>query len=287
LFAMGWIVDRIVSVDAPVATLAERVSIEMLDARRAERNYFLLYDNGDLEANRDSLKNLTQILGTIRQLQPQEAAAVDKIQTQVEFYRHRMEDAVSRHGEANEPPVDYLRNVVRAYTKDLDNLLKHAARDRPARLVEELHNRLGSLDAQVSATLEAQDPAFRQITDDLRTSSSSVEQLATDLENRSWERVNRDHARARGLIRRAEWVLSIVSGMTILLSIWVSFLLPRTVVKPLADLKSAVDQAAAGDYAIEFDVEGQAEVVQLANSVRNLISHVREKERDVHRSAKP
>jgi hypothetical protein len=38
LFRMGWIVDRIVSVDAPVATLSERVTIEMLDARRSERN---------------------------------------------------------------------------------------------------------------------------------------------------------------------------------------------------------------------------------------------------------
>ena len=33
LFAMGSIVDRIVSVDAPMASLAERISLEMLDAR--------------------------------------------------------------------------------------------------------------------------------------------------------------------------------------------------------------------------------------------------------------
>src|SRR5574337_1615761 len=58
LFAMGWIVDRIVSVDAPVATLAERASIEMLDARREERNYSLLHDPADLEANRQSLSGL-------------------------------------------------------------------------------------------------------------------------------------------------------------------------------------------------------------------------------------
>ena len=49
LFRMGLIVDRIVSVDAPVARLAEQVSVEMLDARRAERNYFLLRDPNTLE----------------------------------------------------------------------------------------------------------------------------------------------------------------------------------------------------------------------------------------------
>jgi hypothetical protein len=39
LFAMGWMVDRIVNVDAPATTMSEPVSVEMLEARRAERNY--------------------------------------------------------------------------------------------------------------------------------------------------------------------------------------------------------------------------------------------------------
>ncbi len=57
-----------------------------------------------------------------------------------------------------------------------------------------------------------------------------------------------------------------------------SYVLPREVVQPLLDLKTAVDHAAAGNYEIEFDVQGKGEVVQLANSVRDLIAHVREKE---------
>src|ERR1700690_4622948 len=44
LFQMGWIVDRIVNVDAPAATLAQEASIQTLEARRAERNYLLLHD---------------------------------------------------------------------------------------------------------------------------------------------------------------------------------------------------------------------------------------------------
>jgi signal transduction histidine kinase len=80
------------------------------------------------------------------------------------------------------------------------------------------------------------------------------------------------------LVRRAEWVLCIVSALTILLSVWVSFVLPRTVVEPLVALKAAVDHAAAGNYSIKFDVGGEGEVVQLANSVRKLLAHVRERE---------
>ena len=74
LFRMGLIVDLIVSVDAPVARLAEQVSVEMLDARRAERNYFLLRDPEYLKANRESLARVTEALEKIRDLEPGERA---------------------------------------------------------------------------------------------------------------------------------------------------------------------------------------------------------------------
>ena len=66
LFEMGLIVDRIVSVDAPVARLAEQASVEMLDARRAERNYFLLRDPEYLKTNQESLARVKQALEEIR-----------------------------------------------------------------------------------------------------------------------------------------------------------------------------------------------------------------------------
>jgi len=287
LFAMGWIVDRIVSVDAPLATQAERISVEMLEARRAERNYFLLSDPAELEANRQALSRMQQIIDACLKLQPEERGALDHIRAEAQFYQQRMAGAVARRGEANEAPAQHIREVIRAYTRDLNELLRNAGHTNRAKLVEELHSRVGSLDEQVAATLEAEDPAFRQISVDLRASSDAIMRESSDLETRSWSRVQRDHERARLLLRRAEWVLSIVSLLTILLSVWVSFVLPRTVVEPLVALKAAVDRAAEGNYAIELDVEGQGEVVQLANSVRNLLAHVREKEENSKQSGGP
>ena len=143
--------------------------------------------------------------------------------------------------------------------------------------MDELRTRVGSFDAQITATVATEDPALRQATTDLRTSSDEVLRLAGELEKRGWQRVQHSHGQAGALVRRAEWVLIVVSALTLILSVWVSFTLPRAVVRPLVDLKAAVDHAAAGNYEIEFDVEGEAEVAQLAESVRNLIAHVREK----------
>lgn len=279
LFAMWWIVDRIVSVDAPVATIAERASIEMLDARRAERSYFLLHDSSDLQQNRDSISALLQLIDTIRNIQPAEKTTTQKMEVEVSLYQNRLNDAVQRMGAPSPTPMARIQDVVRAYENDLNGLLRHANRETRAQLIQALQNQVGSLDTQIAETLVAEDPAFRQITGDLKSSSDEVIQLSSELEKRSWERVEEDHHEARELVHRAEWVLGSVSFLTIVLSVLVSFILPREAVKPLVDLKAAVDNAAAGNYEIEFDVQGEGEVIQLANSVRNLISHVRDKEK--------
>src|SRR5215467_9024349 len=44
LIKMDSILDRVLNVDAPLGTLAQRASIEILQARRAERSYFLLHN---------------------------------------------------------------------------------------------------------------------------------------------------------------------------------------------------------------------------------------------------
>lgn len=277
LFAMTRIVDRIVSVDAPVATLAERASIEMLDARRTEKNYLLLHTPEDLEANRQALSSVEQNIGSCADLQPQEKPTVEKIRGQLKIYREQFDQIVSHMGEPAQVPIERIQRAVQAYERDLNELMKRAGTRSRGQLVEELRNRVGSFDAQVAATLGTEDPEVRQAILDLRTSSDEVLRLTGDVEKRSWERVQRNHEEAGALLRRAEWVLIIVSALTIILSVWVSFTLPRAVVRPLVDLKAAVDHAAAGNYEIAFDLQGEAEIVQLAESVRNLIAHVREK----------
>ena len=166
LFRMGWIVDRIVSVDAPTANLAERVTVEMLDARRAERNYFLLHDPKDLDANRQSVEHVQQLIDTIDQLQPEEKPSTQKMTEQVSLYKKRMNEAAARMGEPVLGPVGRIREVVRAYEKNLDEVLKHATRQTRSRLVEELQQQIGSLDTQITATMVAEDPALREITKD-------------------------------------------------------------------------------------------------------------------------
>lgn len=277
LIMMSRIVDRIVRVDAQVATLVENVSIQMLNARRMELNYFLLHDSTDLYSSRASLADMEDTLEKCAELQPLDRETVAQIQEEVHAYQRQLNEAVEQTENSTLTASERFRKVVRAYEKNLNDALKRSRHESRSRLLEDLRNQSGSFDSQVGAALAAGDPALRQATQALQSSSDRILQLSSQLELASWQRVRQDHLDARHLITRAEWVLSIVSAFVILLSIIVGYILPRQVVKPLMDLKTAVDRAAGGNYEIEFDVQGKGEVAQLANSVRDLIAHVSEK----------
>ncbi|MFZ0758908.1 MAG: hypothetical protein WAM69_03070 [Candidatus Sulfotelmatobacter sp.] len=274
LFMMGLIVDRIVSVDAPIARLAEQASVEMLDARRAERNYFLLRDPEYVMANQESLARVKQALEKIRDLGSEEQATTQQALENVTLYGQRFASAVSLTETPGGTPAGRAAEVVAAYEKDLNELLRQARHKTRSQLIDDLRSQVGSFDLQIARTLEAGDPTLRRVTPGLQDSSQQVLQRASQLEGLGWAHVERDHQEARSLLDRAEWVLSIVSGLTLLLSIWISFVLPRQVVKPLLDLKEAVDEAASGNYLIDFELRGEGEVVELAKSVHNLIAHV-------------
>jgi len=277
LFAMGRIVDRIVNVDAPAAKLAEQASIEILEARRAARNYVLLQDPEYLRANQDSLMKVREILSRIKDLEPDEESIVQKDLDAVNRYEQRFASAVSTMGQRKQEPVDRIRQAVTAYEKDLNSLLRERRHKNRAKLIQELRIRADSFDTRITEAIQVANPALSQITPDLRTSSQETLRSTSDLEQQNWGRVKMDHQEARQLIRRAEWALSIVSAVTLLFSVWVSLTLPGQVAKPLVSLKEAVDHAATGNFEIDFELHGGGEVVELAKSVQNLTALLRGK----------
>src|SRR4029077_20245457 len=196
LFAMGRIVDRIVNVDAPAAKLAEQASIEILEARRAARNYVLFQDPEYLRENQESLRNVRQILIRIRDLEPDEETIVQKDLDAVNRYEQRFASAVSTMGQRKQEPVDRIREALTAYEKDLDALVKAARYERRAHLIQELRTQVGSFDTRITEAIQVTNPALSQVTPDLRASSQETLQLTSDLEQQNWRRVQVDHREA-------------------------------------------------------------------------------------------
>jgi CHASE3 domain sensor protein len=276
IFKMAFIVDHIVRVDAPAASYAQQASIEMLEARRAERNYLLLHDPSYLQQNRDALNRVRQILEQIRDLGPDNAPATGTAIAALNEYQERFSTAVKAVGEPNQTSTERIQAVVRAYEQDLNQLLETSRYKKRAQLVDDLRKRVGSFDSQISESVQNANPGLRETTEDLQATSERILHLCRDLESANWARVEADRADARRLLSESEWALGIVSFFTLIFSVWVSFILPRQVVKPLVNLREAVDHAATGNYVVDFDIQGEGEVVELARSIDNLLARVRQ-----------
>jgi methyl-accepting chemotaxis protein len=210
------------------------------------------------------------MLVRIGDLEPDEETTVLQSLEAITLYQQQFAEAVSTMAKSRQEPVDRIREAVQAYEKDLDDLVKKARHEKRAELIQALRTQVGSFDSQITEALQAESPALRLVAPELQASSEQTLQLASELEKRNWERVQMDHQKARQLIHRAEWSLSIVSAITLGFSLLVSLFLPRQVVQPLVSLKDAVDHAATGNYEVEFELHGSDEVVELAKSVQNL-----------------
>jgi len=276
LFRMGAIVDRIVNVDAPAAAYAQEASIQMLEARRAERNFLLLHDAASLDTNRNAVKRAEALFDQMRSLEPDDRGAIEAAWSSLKLYDQQLTAATSALGQPGQNPNDRIREVISAYENDLDNLLKTGVRRNRQQLLDDLRKRVGSFDSQISETIQSNNPELRRVTDDLQMASQEILAVTADLENRNWARVQNDHTLARRLLRQAEIALSAVSAITLIVSIWVSYVLPRQVVKPLVSLKEAVDHASHGNYSIEFDVQGKGETADLARSLQSMFATIRQ-----------
>lgn len=276
LFKMGLIVNRIVRLDAPTARLAEQTSVALLEARRAERNYFLLHDAGYIRSNAEDVARAKTAMKQIGDLDCRDKQSVQEGLEYVSLYKRQFAFVTSPSVETASNRNRRLQATVKAYEAGLNRLLARGKRESRPRLMEELHSWADHFDQEIVKAAEAGDPGLRQATLDLQASSQGGLRVASDLEKLSWRHIESDYEEARQLTNRAKWTISLTSAVTLLLSIWISFMLPQRVVKPLIDLRAAVDHAAAGNYEIDFELYGEGEVVDLARSVGNLIAHVRQ-----------
>ena len=222
LFEMGAIVNRIVNKDAPATTLAQQVQVEMLQARRSERNYFLLNDQEYLKENRQAADQIRGLIGQIDSLQTAEEDGTKDILKSLQLYEQQFADAVALLQKHGGTTTERVQQAVDTYETDLNELLRRSRRMGNAQLVQELQSQVQSFDADLAKTLSQENPMLRMETAQMQATSQHVLRVASRLEAENWVRVQRDHQEARRLLRGAEWVLSIVSAITFLLSIWIA-----------------------------------------------------------------
>lgn len=74
---------------------------------------------------------------------------------------------------------------------------------------------------------------------------------------------------------RAKVLLSSITGLALLLGLFASWLITRSITKPLSEAVDAADKVAAGDLTVDIHPEGKDEVANLMRSMNQMIVQLR------------
>lgn len=107
----------------------------------------------------------------------------------MDLYEQQLRAAVSIAETPGNTAIERVQEVVRAYEKDLNDLLKQARRKTRVRLVDDLRSQGESFDTKIVSTVEAGDPTLQQVTPALQASSQKVLEIASELESSGWAHV--------------------------------------------------------------------------------------------------
>lgn len=280
-FWMASLVNRIAREDARLIRLAELIDVNLLEARKAEKNFALLGDRAYLDQHRDSTGTLRLLMEEgkrfaraeqdftrIERAQGEYLAAFDKLSAQ-----GPLDQAAIRHAGVGSRLADYRRAV----EGDLE-AFRNAVRSRRAydRLQRTLRGRLNALILDLEAFAQGEEPAIPAgLFQRLRRAGDEVQRLAREIAERTWRDLEVHREQAFRLRRTGLWVMSILLAATFCLNTVLTYVLPRRILGPVTELTEACRRVRAGDMAAQVAERRRDELGDLARAFNEMLEALR------------
>ncbi len=131
LLVVGRIVERIVSFDAPAATLSQQASIEMLEAQARGTQLFAAVRSLLLcKPTASRFPSWSKSCALYAQLNAADQPLTDRALDALHQYDQQFQNAVANMQKPGDAPTDRIRDVLQAYENDLGGILKGAKNKR-------------------------------------------------------------------------------------------------------------------------------------------------------------
>lgn len=267
---MNTAVGRIVNQDIELMHIADRISLEFLEARRSEKNFLLYSDTTYLLESMSSLRNVSRLCAEGRRLDPALAIRFDSVCELTSAYG-RLTDSLLRL-----PHPDAARIIITPDLSELrahyESLLRAASRTED----EAVRDSLRSAAALVAGEISVPIPGYRWINDSILSLQTAMGAQTDSIISHAQTRVvqHRDHAR-----QLATWgqrnILTVLLLVLIVL-VWLIIVLPRRAVLPIKRISNALHRVEEGNLDIRIQVRTRDELGQLARQLNRALSYLRE-----------
>lgn len=280
-FWMARLVNQIAQEDARLIRIAELLDVNFLEVRKAEKNFVLLGDRTYLDRHRVSTRTLRALLAEGKMLAKGEPgfAAIERTLGEylAAFDELALQGPVDRAARRRSVAASLLAEYQRGVEAELEAFRKLAP-SRPAyeRLARSLRDRLAALVIPLETATQGEEPAIPPpLFQRLRQAGDEVQRLALELAERNWQELETHRQQALHLRRTGLWVIGIVLTLTFSLNTFLTYLLPRRILRPVRELTDACRRIEAGDLTVELDGRRQDELGDLARAFNGMLAAIR------------
>lgn len=267
---MNTAVGRIVNQDIELMHIADRISLEFLEARRGEKNFLLYGDTTYLLEGMSSLRNVSRLCAEGRRLDPALTVRFDSVCELSSAYGS-LTDSLLRL-----PRPDAARVII---TPDLSELRTHyeslllaASRTEDQAVRDSLRSAAALVAGEISVPI----PGYRSINDSILSIQTAMGAQTDSIISHAQRRVIQHRDRARQLATWGQRNILTVLLLVLIILVWLIIVLPRRAVLPIKRISNALSRVEEGSLDIRIQVRTRDELGQLARQLNRTLSYLRE-----------
>jgi nitrogen fixation/metabolism regulation signal transduction histidine kinase len=267
---MNAAVGRIVNQDIELMHIADRISLEFLEARRGEKNFLLYGDTTYLLESMSSLRSVSRLCADGRRLDPALTVRFDSVCELTSAYG-MLTDSMFRlprpdgGGVVITPDLSELRTHYESLLRAASETEDEAGRDS-----------LRAAAARIAGEISVPIPGYRAVNDSIRTLQVAMGAQTDSIIGHARRRVVQHRDRARQLATWGQRNILTVLLLVVIVLVWLIVILPRRAVLPIKRISNALRRVEEGNLDIRIQLRSRDELGQLARQLNRAFGYLRE-----------
>ena len=172
--------------------------------------------------------------------------------------------------------IDRFRRGHLSFTEGISLARQSVNEEGEAQIIDRIE-RAGKLHREaVNLTLTASTPSYEAFAQDESQNRSELRKAINDLIRTNQDAMNRESEMAKALVQSAAWRSIGIAGTALLLAIFMTVALSRSILRPLRILAERAEAIGGGDYDQRVPIRGKDEFGKLAKAFNAMSARLRE-----------
>lgn len=262
-------IQRISTVDMPIAELGESLSIRFLEARRDEKNFIITLDTTYIKSNRAILRQMNQNIANAYHFAPEYSTELDSLLNLVGGYSRRITLLV-KILQDDPRTLNRLQRQLKSYETEIQRLQKRG------RITQDAANQLAkemNLDIENAAAGISTDKASLFV--DLRVGAEDIRELTQSITNKARKALDAHAAQGvrQGILAQRNTLTFLFLAIIIVVYLIVVF--PHRLFLPLTRINRTLSALERGDENIAFQVDDDDEFGTLTKHIERALARLR------------